>query len=142
MQSPFFLALEHGRIVGLHERAASEAAAAAQLATLIANFVLDQLTHVPESCASACGFDDASAAEIASATGFSRAMVAAAFTGAIVQLGSWGGADRVRFLITQGVPPDDARAFCRSVELVCHKLGARASSFVTSACPQPEPQLA
>lgn len=109
---------------------------AVDLATMMADFVLDCLSEEPGCCANTCQLDDVTDDEILEATGFSRELLAAAFIGAAVELAPWCGEEGLAFMLINGVPEDDAAAIAEGAETVCERLGSRGRTLLDQAMPR------
>lgn len=110
---------------------------ASDLATLLAEHALSRLTENPNACWTACELDHVPDEQILTTTGFSAELLAAAFIGAVLELGEWQGDRAVSFLTRNGVAVEDARDFVASVEVVVEKFGARGQALIEQLSREP-----
>lgn len=137
MQNTFLRWIEWWLPVILREKAVESAReqrlcfiGAADLAKMITDYVLTEITANPVSCWTACGLDQVSDDDIENATSLSPEVLAAAFVGAAVDLAPWQGEPCVTFLIENDVPADAAREVAAAVEVVAEKLGVRGRNLI------------
>ena len=102
----------------------------ADLARMVADFVIMRLAEEPGCSETACGLDEIGDDTVMEATGFSPDSWAAALSAAVLELAPWTGEEGVRFLIQHSVPADDALEFTEGVAATCERLATRSQSLV------------
>lgn len=100
------------------------------LAEMISGYVLFHVADDPAACWSACDIDGVSDAEIMAATSFTEDLLAAAFVGAVYELGEWQDRAGIAFMIRHGVAPEDAAAVAQALNVVADKLSERGQALI------------
>lgn len=152
MQNGFLRELNRWTLATVHEKlTAAERGVvnhigASDLARMLADYVLLRVAENPNSCWNACELDTVTNEEILRATTFDEDLLAAGLIGAVFELNGWQGEDGVRFMVSEGVPPEDADEIAAAVEVVTGKLGTRGQALVQKqgearAAGHPPPQF-